>query len=60
MGENHDRPVCQWKDSLDAAASSIPTASTEMQPTRGHVPVGDNEMFFHFNRLAAIDANMRQ
>ena len=42
MGENHDLSVCQWKDSLSTAAGSIATASTEIQPVRGYVIVGDN------------------
>ena len=43
MGENHDRTVHQWKDSLTLAANSTTTASTKMQPTlRGYILVEDN------------------
>ena len=42
MGKNNDLSVCQWKDSLSTAAGSIATASTEIQPVRGYVIVGDN------------------
>ena len=42
MGENHDLPVLEWKDLLTPAANSSSTPSTETEPVRGYILVGDN------------------